>query len=300
MTQKNEFKYECNVFSHKMLTLPKYLKFKICTYLKHVQISNMQQTAKYWYHLLDQDEFWSFKALNDYGDIAKTKPSYMTGRNWYYNLEQTGTLYAVEDWWRSTARKLIRSHVKHYRYCNGRHYYIDLWGQLFYKQDFAIESESDYGLHVTFCPDGPNTNDRWYNNMGTSLSNVMEYQKVELLAPVTDVRPTNIGDFILVENQVYYIGSGNSVHKNVKFIGGNESLCFTITSDSVLYFYDFDHDQINLKFVAVNVIKAECYHGDDGVGGYGNIIYYTNKYGDKFEWSGNNTEEVTSKMKDFF
>ena len=76
-----------------MLTIPKYLKFKICTYLKHVQISTMQQTAKYWYHLLDQDEFWSFKALNDYGDIAKTKPSYMTGRNWYYNLEQTGTLY---------------------------------------------------------------------------------------------------------------------------------------------------------------------------------------------------------------
>ena len=154
------------------------------------------------------------------------------------------------------------SNVTQYRNCFGRHYYVDIFGQLWYSEEDVTEIWY-YG--ESYEADDEPTDDFVYTNLGTrlkSLGHRVNQRPIKIMDNVNMVHPTSIGDFILLENgKLYFVGfkSNDLILKriDVKVVSGTSSLCFFINNQSELFYYQMDdHDHLTSQFIRARVKYA--------------------------------------------
>lgn len=283
-----------------MNSLPKYLKISVCSNLNQKELTTMIMLNKLWYKILTSDDFWLYKLISEYGEIAKTRPIYLSCKEWYHRLHESGNIYECAYPSHSTSEKkcFIKENVQYHRHCSGRYYYIDVWDQLWYVQLPHSVSRDLYGLTIDYN----NATFIAMCNIGTYLSTpdhperrraIREIRKVDLLYALRDVHPTTIGDFLLTrENQLYFIGLEINhltfFQDNIKSIGGTHSFCFYITLDQQLYTVEYANLIISTKFIANNVSCAFGYCMDAEWPGEGSLLYFT-RDNKNYMWNGNET-----------
>jgi len=266
-----------------MNNCPKYIKIYICSGLDIQDLCFMTVVNKDWYNLLISDDFWMYKGIQEYGELTKTKPEYLSGKEWYKRLGDSGDFYNYDyDLWLDFHKKtFIKENIWYYRYCYGRYYYVDVWDQLWYCQDlYHPRPCSLYGQHIDYNKD----EEKQLCNIGTYLLNqgitiTKEPQKVKLMDAIKDIRPTHIGDFILTrDNKLYIIGLETNkpilVCEKVKSIGGTWHLVFYITLNDNLYIFTCQNIKLKRKLIANNVSHARGHRQDDSSSGEYSLVYF--------------------------
>ena len=81
--------------TNNLCQLPKYIKFRIFAELNLLDLSSISGTSKSFYQACQQDDFWSFKVRTEFPEFERLKSDYLTYRQWYWRLQNSGDLYTT-------------------------------------------------------------------------------------------------------------------------------------------------------------------------------------------------------------
>lgn len=242
---------------------PRWLQFKVLSNLNVSDLCSMREAGKYWYYVIATKEFWTFKMREETGQTYHVDLP-MSGKIWYERQSRAGQLYFVKDLTFEVDSCTLED-VYLYRYCNGCHYYVDVAGNLYYKNDDDTDRITS---HYDFCilSDDYDGSEECLGIAYLNQTSESGLVKVKQISNVKNIIPTNIGDLILtLDYKLYTIGKFSNqfpfelifTRENVKSIGGCNIMCFYLTFAGELWIYRPADGEIVPELVATDV-KSAC------------------------------------------
>ena len=270
-----------------MENLPRWLKFKILSSLPLIDIGTMRLVSNSWYKTVFNLNFWTFKVREEFGCRYDINTINMAGKLWYDRICNSGKLFQVKND-HVNYMDLEMTDICVYRYCGGCHYYVDVDGNLYYRENLMVSRNfNSYGFYID--NELYERTKKQFRGIGESLyGNLVDKPiKVDNIQNVKDIVPTNIGDLVLtLDGNLYASGklSGDkSITKlilqktNIKSIDGRSVMCFYLTYDNELWAYV--EEFAIPKLVSTNVksacIRITCREPDSqDLGGITTTIYF--------------------------
>lgn len=271
---------QVNSSTKNICNISKDIKFKIFSQLRGVDFLNLCLTNKQCYSTCQRDDFWFVKVKHDYSEFIE-KPNYLTYKQWYQRIIQSGNLYVCDVYEGGSLGKasFINNNVyKCFGHSADHIFYITMYNELYFYGDILEMTRYYYAGHLA-----PLLKDH-INEQTKVMDGIMDFKvgSTYMLWLTMDGRvmlDLASNKFETKESQIQEIGQNI---KQLFYHSSGASNCLFLSEENDLYlFTSQQYGKYILEKIAHNVEFAAFAQTENR----DPIIYYVTKNGELWDYA---------------